>query len=81
MWIAMLCVAATVALAFAIGPRPAVLFLAGAVGAMAVIRAVSPSPGPYGISTRSRVFDVTVMVIGAVVLAGLAITTPAASFG
>lgn len=74
-------IASTVALAYVLTVRTAVLFLAAALIAFAVVRAVSPAPGPYGISTRSRVFDTSILLVGAVVIAAIAISLPATELG
>lgn len=74
MWLAALACALTAVLAVVANSRVASLFLAAAVLVFAVVRAVSPSPGPYGLSTRSRVFDVTLLVVSGVVIAGLVIS-------
>lgn len=75
MWLAMLAVGATVALAVLDGARTASLFLAGTLAVLAVVRGVAPAPGPYGISTRSRTFDVTILAVGATVIGVLALIT------
>ena len=84
MWLAALVIAATVALAVLVdgnGVRLALLFLATALVVFAIVRAVSPAPGPYGISVRSRTFDVTILVAFAVVIAGITLTLPRAALG
>lgn len=73
MWLAMLAVAMTVALAVLDGARTASVFLALTLAALAVVRGISPAPGPYGISTRSRTFDVTILAIGSTVIGVLAL--------
>lgn len=81
MWLAMVAIAATVAFAYAVSVRGAVLFLATSLLAFALVRAVSPAPGPYGISTRGRLFDTALLLVGAVVIAVIALSLPASELG
>lgn len=59
MWVALAGIAVTVVLALTVGVRFAAFFFAAELAALAVLRAVRPAPGPYGISARSRTFDVS----------------------
>lgn len=84
MWVAAAVIVATVALAVFVdnqGVRLALLFLSASLVVFAIVRAVSPAPGPYGISVRSRTFDVAMLVAFAVVVAGITLTLPAAALG
>jgi hypothetical protein len=76
MWLAMAAVVICVALAYVIDVRAAAGFLALALAGLAVLRMVSPAPGPYGISTRSRAFDVTALLIGAASVGFLGVFSP-----
>ncbi len=76
MWLAMAAVVISVALAYVIDVRAAAGFLAVALLGLAVLRMVGPAPGPYGISTRSRVFDVSVLLIGAAAVGFLGVFSP-----
>lgn len=81
MWIAMLAVIAVVVTAYALGVRPALLLLSGSLLAFAIVRAVSPSPGPYGISCRSRAFDMSLLAAGALFIAAVTFSLPATTLG
>lgn len=76
MWSAMAAVAVMVALAVNIGVRQASLFLSVVLIVLAGIRAFSDEPGPYGITVRSRSFDIAILLLAAIVIAGLAVTIP-----
>lgn len=84
MWAAAAVILATVALAVFVdgnGVRLALLFLSVSLVVFAVVRAVSPAPGPYGISVRSRTFDVAMLIAFAVVITGITLTLPTAALG
>lgn len=76
MWLAMLALLATVGVAVGVGAQPAALLLAGVLVVLAAVRALLPAPGPYGIATRGKLFDVAVLVAAAAVIAFLALTIP-----
>lgn len=81
MWLAMLAVIATVVVSVVVGVRVALLLLAAVLLGLAIVRAVSPAPGPYGIAVRSRAFDVTLMVAGALLIAIVTLTLPPSNLG
>lgn len=83
MWLAMLVISATVAVAVAVdgGVRPAMLLFSAALLAFAIVRAVSPAPGPYGIAVRSRVFDIALLVVGALLIAVVTLALPTSNLG
>lgn len=84
MWLSAVVIAATVAVALLVegtGVKLALLFLAASLCVFALIRAVSPAPGPYGISVRSRTFDVTLLLAFALVIAAITLTLPTAALG
>ncbi|WP_165962686.1 DUF3017 domain-containing protein [Occultella glacieicola] len=79
MWVALLAMVLIVAASFLVGARPASLMFAAELGVLAFVRAVAPRPGPYGISARSRGFDVAFLAVTGLVMATFAITAPAAA--
>lgn len=84
MWLALLVIIVTVVVPIVLpeqGVRVALLLLAASLLGFAVVRSVSPAPGPYGISIRSRAFDVTLFVAGAVVIAALTVMVPTTALG
>lgn len=74
MWLALVGVLAAIAVAVLVGPLEACLVLAGLLAVLAVVRLAARSPGPYGVSTRSRGFDVVVLLVAALVIGALAVT-------
>jgi hypothetical protein len=84
MWLAAAVILVTTALAVGVtneGVRIALLFLSAALVVFAVVRAVSRAPGPYGISTRSRTFDVTLLVAFAIAIASITLSLPTSALG
>lgn len=81
MWLALAAIAATVVVSVVIGVRVGLLLLASVLGTFAIVRAASPAPGPYGISIRSRAFDVTLLAAGALLIAGVTISLPSSALG
>ncbi|WP_156224201.1 DUF3017 domain-containing protein [Pseudactinotalea suaedae] len=83
MWLALLAIVVTVVISIVLdgGVRPAMLLLSAVLLAFAVVRAVSPAPGPYGIAIRSRAFDITLFVAGALVIAALTLAIPTTALG
>lgn len=79
MWVALLAIAAMVALAVLVGVRQGALCLAGALVVLAGIRMLSPAPGPYGITVRSRAFDTVILLAGAGAITSLVLTIPLGS--
>lgn len=76
MWLAMLALVVVLVVALVVGARAAVLVLSASLLVLAVVRAVAPAPGPYGISTRSRAFDVTLLAAAAVFMAAVTLSLP-----
>ncbi|MBK5250163.1 MAG: DUF3017 domain-containing protein [Actinomycetales bacterium] len=74
MWMALAGVAAALVVAFTWGARPASVLLAVELLVLAFVRAVAPPPGPYGISARSRGFDVAFLFLGGAAMVVLALT-------
>lgn len=74
LWWAMGGVIAVVVLALLTEPRIAGLVLAGHLLLLALARVFARGRGPYGISSRSRVFDTTFLVLGAIGIAVLSLT-------
>lgn len=74
MWLALSGVVLAVVLAFVVGARAAALLLAAELLVCALVRAIAGTPGPYGIASRSKAFDVSFLLLGAAVMAVLAIT-------
>ncbi|WP_156252283.1 DUF3017 domain-containing protein [Pseudactinotalea terrae] len=81
MWLALAAIIATAVVAWVVAVKVALLVLSGALLAFALVRAVSPAPGPYGISIRSRAFDITLMVAAAVLIAVVTLSLPIAELG
>lgn len=73
MWVALAGIVLAVLATFALGPRVGGVVLAVELVALGFVRAVARR-APYGISARSRAFDVTVLMGGGVVIAVLALT-------
>ncbi|WP_084480759.1 DUF3017 domain-containing protein [Ruania albidiflava] len=73
MWVALAGIVLALVVTFAFGPRAGGVALAVELVALGFVRAVAQR-APYGISARSRAFDVTVLMGGGVVLAVLALT-------
>lgn len=73
MWIALAALVLAVAVTFVVGPRVGSVVLAAELVALGFVRAVSKG-APYGISARSRAFDVSVLMGGGVVILVLALT-------
>lgn len=74
LWWALGGVAVVVLLAFLTGARVAGLALAIHLAVLGLARLVLPSPGPMGITARSRGFDVTFFWLGAAGTALMALT-------
>ena len=80
MWLALLAVVAAVAVSVLVSPRAGLLLLSGVLAVFAILRAVSPRP-LYGIASRSRAFDVTLMLAAAVLIAGVTLSLPTSALG
>jgi hypothetical protein len=76
MWVALLAMVLIVASSFLIGARAASVMFAAELVVLAIIRAVAPRPGPYGISARSRGFDAAFLLVTGLAMAVFAITAP-----
>lgn len=74
LWWALAGVLAVVVLALVAEPRLAGLVLAGHLLLLGLVRVVAPGRGPYGISSRSRAFDTTFLILGAIGIAVLSLT-------
>lgn len=81
MWLALAAIVATAVVALVVAVKIALLLLSAILLAFAVVRAVSPAPGPYGISIRSRAFDLTLLVTAAVVIAAVTLSLPTSELG
>lgn len=73
MWVALAGIVLALLATFILGPRVGGVAFAGELVVLGFVRAVSRRP-PYGISARSRAFDVTVLMGGGVLIAVLALT-------
>lgn len=73
MWVALAGIALALLVTFILGPRAGGVALAVEMVALGFVRAVAHR-APYGISARSRAFDVTVLMGGGVLMAVLALT-------
>lgn len=81
MWLGMAAIVGTAVVGFVVGVKAALLLLAGVLLLFAIVRAVRPAPGPYGISVRSRAFDITLLVVAALVIAGVTLSLPTTELG
>ena len=73
MWVALAGIVLALLATFILGPRVGGVAFAAELVVLGFVRAVSRRP-PYGISARSRAFDVTVLMGGGVLIAVLALT-------
>ena len=73
MWVALAGIVLVLLTTFIFGPRAGGVALAVELVALGFVRAVARR-APYGISARSRAFDVTVLMGGGVLTAVLALT-------
>lgn len=73
MWVALAGIVLALLTTFILGPRAGGVALAIELVALGFVRAVARR-APYGISARSRAFDVTVLMGGGVLMAVLALT-------
>lgn len=73
MWVALAGIVLALLATFILGPRAGGVTLAIELVVLGFVRAVGRR-APYGISARSRAFDVTVLMGGGVLMAVLALT-------
>ncbi|UFU05631.1 DUF3017 domain-containing protein [Ruania halotolerans] len=73
MWFALIWLLAAFAVMLIEGARAGALVLAAELVVLGFVRAVSRAPGPYGITSRSRAFDVTILMLGGGGVAVLAV--------
>lgn len=74
LWLALLGVVVVLAAGFIAGPRLAGIIMAVQLAGLGLIRLLLPRPGPYGISSRSKLFDVTFLWLGAAGTALMSLT-------
>ncbi|SED66698.1 DUF3017 domain-containing protein [Ruania alba] len=73
MWIALAWLLAAFVVMIVEGARPGALVIASELVVLGFVRAVTRSPGPYGITSRSRAFDVAVLMLSGIGIGTLAL--------
>ncbi|UFU03882.1 DUF3017 domain-containing protein [Ruania suaedae] len=74
MWVALAWIVAAMVVMALVSVRTGCLVLAAELVVLGFVRAVAPQPGPYGITSRSRAFDVALLMLSGAGIAVLALT-------
>ncbi len=74
MWVALAWIVVAMVTMTVVGVRAGILVLAAELLVLGFVRAVSPAPGPYGITSRSRAFYVAILMLSGAGIVVLALT-------